>query len=60
MAIFIKIEREDMGFYIDRLENIQNILDGEILNGDVGEPVTLTLVEMTQEEYDNLPEFMGW
>jgi hypothetical protein len=61
---FVKIERSDMaGSYIQEAKDIPSMMDGE-LDGieflDVGTTITLTIVEMSQEEYDDLPEFEGW
>jgi hypothetical protein len=59
----IKITRNDVeGSYIERFEKLIEVIDGEIISGDqeVGTSVTLTIVEMPEEEYLKLPEFMGW
>jgi|WetSurMetagenome_2_1015567.scaffolds.fasta_scaffold00049_28 hypothetical protein len=59
----IKITRNDAeGSYIERFEKLPDVIDGEIISGDqeVGTSVTLTIVEMSEEEYLALPEFMGW
>jgi len=34
--------------------------EDEFDGAEVGEEILLTLVEMSQEEYDQLPEFSGW
>jgi hypothetical protein len=43
---------------------LANVIDGEVVeNLDYAEPgteVTLTIVEMTEQEYEKLDEFEGW
>lgn len=64
MPKFIKVTRSDnQGGYIQSLKEAMNIIDGEfddIEDMPVGTTVHLTVVEMTQEEYDNLGDFQGW
>lgn len=53
------------GSYIQPLADLMSCLDGEldhIKNGYVGDKVSIELevIEMTDEEYDKLPEFTGW
>jgi hypothetical protein len=62
--IYAKISRKDMGSYIQPLNLLWDAIDAE-LDGveewaEVGEGFSIEFVEMTQEEYDNLDEFMGW
>lgn len=56
----VKIHREGMGGYVQSLADIGSALDGEFDGADPGDMVALEYVEMTQEEYDALPEFTGW
>ena len=46
---------------IEKPSNINNVIDGWI-DGDTEckNIYTLSLVEMTEEEYNKLPEFTGW
>lgn len=64
MPKFIKIERSDMaGGYTETVKNIAGAVEGEFddINClDNGTQITLTVVEMSQEEYESLPEFDGW
>ncbi len=64
MPKFVKIERSDTaGNYIDEIKSLPQVLDGELSDIDYIEPGTqiiLTVVEMSQEEFENLPEFEGW
>ena len=64
MSKFVKIERSDTaGSYIDEIKSLPQVLDGELDDIDYIEPGTqiiLTIVEMSQEEFESLPEFEGW
>ena len=64
MPKFMKIERSDTaGSYIDEIKSLPQVLDGELDDIDYIEPGTqiiLTIVEMSQEEFESLPEFEGW
>jgi hypothetical protein len=60
MAKFIKITRPGMGGYIQPIESIADAVDGEFDGAYPGDAITLTLVEMSREEYDAMPEFKGW
>jgi hypothetical protein len=61
---YIKITRSDVGgSYIERKENLPNMVEGEFDDLEdlaPGTTITLTVVEMPEEEYANLPEFTGW
>ena len=58
---YIKITLEGGGSYVQPIEELENAIDGELNGIDVGDKATLTFepVAMTDEEYENLPEFMG-
>lgn len=63
---YIKITHNDENFgYIETPENIMNALDGE-LDGwfvqecEVGDSITLTIIEMEESDYKNLSDFTGW
>jgi hypothetical protein len=64
MPKYVHIERSDTaGNYIDEIKSLPQVLDGELDDIDYIEPGTqiiLTIVEMSQEEFENLPEFEGW
>ncbi len=36
------------------------VIDGEFLGAEVGDSITVTLLEMTEDQFDNLAEFEGW
>ena len=64
MPKYIRVTRSDTsGSYIQPVKEIAEMIKGEF-NGieyyDVGTSLTLTVVEMTEEEYKNLNEFTGW
>ena len=61
---YIRITRSDTpGGYVDLVKNTAGLVDAE-LDGidylDPGTSVTLTVVEMSEREYAELPEFTGW
>jgi hypothetical protein len=65
MPRFVKVTRNDTdGSYIEPPDKVLACVDGELVQGieywEVGDAITLTVIEMTQEEYDKLPEFTGW
>jgi len=64
MPKYIKVERSDMdGAYIEELKDIPGVLESEFDDIEyiqTGVQVILTVVEMSQDEYESLTEFMGW
>jgi len=64
MPKFIKVTRSDVdGSYVQPLKDIPGIIEGEFDDLDYmedGDSITLTVIEMSQEKYDKLPEFTGW
>lgn len=51
------------GSYIQPMSELANALDAEFDDAefmDAGFKVCLELVDMTDEEYEKLPEFQGW
>ena len=53
------------GGYIQPLNDLMTALDGELADfrqGNVGEEITIKLevIEMSDEEYQKLPDFQGW
>ena len=55
---FFKVSREGMGSWISR--DWDTIKDSEFDGAEVGDKITIELVEMTEPELEALPEFMGW
>lgn len=53
MKVYL-IENEEGSFYQ------KNLTDLEDLYSEVGETYTITLVEMTEDEFELLPEFDGF
>jgi hypothetical protein len=58
---YIKIKLHGGGSYIQPALEILNAIDGELDGLEIGDKITidLELVEMTDEEYNKLPEFTG-
>jgi hypothetical protein len=62
---YIRVTRNNIdGSYIERVDNLIGLIEGEIIStiddNNVGDSLILTVVEMTEEEYNSLPEFEGW
>ena len=61
---YIRVERSDTaGGYIDKLQDIPQVIDGEFDDFEYlpeGTQLILTVVEMEESEFENLPEFEGW
>ena len=57
---YIKISRENMGNYVQPFAKIANVVDAEFDGAEIGDTIQLELIEMTEEEYQRLPEFQGW
>jgi len=64
---FVKISHgENSAHYMQPVAEFASVIDAELDGwvecGSVGDTMTLTfeIVEMSQEEYDALPEFTGW
>jgi len=55
-----KAEMPDSGECLILPLDSGDVLMEEIKNAEVGDRFTITLVEMSQEELDVLPEFDGW
>lgn len=62
MPKFIEVRRSDLegGCYVIPLDRFSDIYDTEIEDADPGLIITLTIIEMTEEEHEALPEFCGW
>lgn len=58
----VKVRHEILGVsYMSRLIDIRGLTIGDMLDGaPLGEKYTIELLEMTQEEFDALPEFTGF
>lgn len=56
-----KVLRPDLGtgqscIYGD----LSTVQDAEFDGADIGDKITIELIEMTEDERENLPEFEGW
>lgn len=58
---YIKIKLHGGNSYIESMKNICNALDGELDGVEFGDTITLdfTPINITDEEYEKLPEFTG-
>jgi len=57
----LKVERfDERGNYHMPIEQAAAIVDGEFYDSQPGDAIKLTLVEMSKEVYDALPDFEGW
>ncbi len=59
---YLKIKHSDIdeNACITDLQTAMNELDALLSDGEPGATVTIELVEMTEEEFDELDEFQGW
>jgi hypothetical protein len=58
---YLKITRpREGGSYIQPINEIANAIDGEFDGAEAGEKICLELVEMSDEEFEALPDFAGW
>lgn len=61
MKKFVQVTRSDEdGSYVERIKDIDNCINAEFSDARPGTKLTLELLDMTEDEYDKLPEFMGW
>jgi len=47
-------------YYFQPINEIAGSAEAELDGAEVGDFVKLTLCEMSEDEYNALPEFMGW
>ena len=58
---YAKITRSDtIGYYIQPLELLEYAINGEKDGNETGDSITITFIEMEEEEYNKLTEFEGW
>lgn len=58
---YLKVTRPgESSSYIQPITEIANAVDGEFDGAEIGERITLELVEMTDDEFNKLPDFAGW
>lgn len=58
MEQFVRIFLVGGGVYVQPLDELHHVLD-EIKESEPGSEWHIKMIEMTQEDYDNLPEFTG-
>jgi hypothetical protein len=58
---YIRIQLQGGGHYIEKTANILTVLDGELDGVEANRTIVLeiTPVNMTDEDYSKLPEFLG-
>lgn len=58
---YVKVTRSDVGGnYYQPLTEIGGAISGEFDGSEPGDKITLELSEMTEDEFNKLPEFQGW
>lgn len=63
---YVKVQRPGMGGYTIPIKDLPGYIEAEFDCQsefdcqEVGDQLRLTVVEMTEEEYNKLPEFKGW
>jgi hypothetical protein len=55
---FFKVSREGMGSWVSR--DWGTILDSEFDAMELGDKISIEVVEMTESQLEALPEFQGW
>jgi hypothetical protein len=55
-----KVTREDYPGQSWVSRDLATVQDAEFDGADIGDSITVTLVEVTQEQLDKSPEFEGW
>ena len=58
--VTIKSMDDEGGYVNENLSRIAEMAADEAEACDIGDAVTIHIEEMTQAEYDALPEFQGW
>lgn len=56
--VFAKVTLRGGGSYVQPMDELGVLID-EIKEGSVGEHWDVDLIEMSQEDYEKLPEFQG-
>jgi hypothetical protein len=60
--MYLKVTRDRLirRSYLVPMDEIGSVIAGEFDGSEIGDKVTLQLAEMTEEEYEALPDFPGW
>jgi hypothetical protein len=53
-------EREGNGKHSWICKDWPTILDAEFTDADIGSKIEIELAEMTEDQYETLPDFEGW
>ena len=58
--ICYKVERPDYPGTFCMFKDSGSLLDAELDPGEVGDSIVVTIVKMTEDEFEDLGEFEGW
>ena len=56
----VKVIRDGQIGYIQPIENLHTAMDDEFYDAEEGDRVTLEFIEISYDEFENLPDFEGW
>ena len=57
---YVQIDRPEHNGYFCPIREIAVAVESELIDSEVVEKLILTVIEMTDEEVKELPEFTGW
>lgn len=55
-----KVTRPEYGATNCSYRDWDTLRDAELDGADVGDKIVIELIEMTEDQWENLPEFEGW
>ena len=55
-----KVTRADYPGKSCTYDDFATVQDAEFDGAEIGDKITIELIEMTEDQRDNLPEFEGW
>jgi hypothetical protein len=56
---FVQVELLGGSKYVEPIMEFPSMLEADVHDADLGDIFTIEIIEMTQEEYESLPEFEG-
>lgn len=56
---FVLVELKGGSKYLEPMDEFPMMLESDVKESSLGDIFTLEIVEMTQAEYDSMPEFEG-
>lgn len=57
---YVQVSLDGMIGYTQPLSAVSTAIEADFDCAELGTKLTLELVEMTEEQFENLPEFDGW